>query len=192
MDRMRLSLANLKELEARITKANAEGQTALAETLMQEYTIKKTQHMKVTQALTQQFIAARQAIQAQSGLSQDQGLCHFAWLLDCFSHLFSRCSISSKRTCCSSVRPKQWNWPLVYRESVFVLHCICKLGCDANAAFSFIERNHFPLRYNTFHYIDRCNSYFNADAKISGAANVKTNDYRHDGQYFPSEHISSP
>lgn len=73
MTRVKLAADYLKELETRMAAAKAEGQTQLYESLLQEYSIKKPQHEKITQVLNQQFLAARQAIMVQSNLSQNQG-----------------------------------------------------------------------------------------------------------------------
>ncbi|KAF8899876.1 hypothetical protein CPB84DRAFT_1779598 [Gymnopilus junonius] len=74
INRVKLGMIHLKELEVRIAAAQAEGNSALHDSLKQDYNVKKTHHTKMTQTLNQQFIAARQAMQAQSGLSQSQGL----------------------------------------------------------------------------------------------------------------------
>ncbi|PPQ96240.1 hypothetical protein CVT26_005567 [Gymnopilus dilepis] len=73
MTRVKLAADYLKELETRMAAAKSEGQTQLYESLLQEYSIKKPQHEKITQVLNQQFLAARQAIMVQSNLSQNQG-----------------------------------------------------------------------------------------------------------------------
>ncbi|KDR79053.1 hypothetical protein GALMADRAFT_244803 [Galerina marginata CBS 339.88] len=74
IDRLRGASEQLQQLESAISAAKSEGKAELAETLMQEYTAKKDHHIKVTKALSEQFIAAKAAQASAQGFPQREAV----------------------------------------------------------------------------------------------------------------------